>query len=179
MKFTVAWAGVLTENNLLKTIVAVLTIICLVFSVALARLSVREPILIERECTSRYVSPADLKHTNKEIESFIRSGISMRFDSNAADFKELLSDDETAFRIKEQEELKKKSLIQRVLVNSIKQEANDYVVDADRLLSTGKVRSALQFIIRVELASVARTVSNPYGLIIRRVSQVVEQGENK
>lgn len=179
MKFSVAWASVLSENNLLKTTVAILSVVSVVFSVALARLAVRQPLLLERECGTRYVAPVDQKHTTREIESFIRAVVPLRFDTEAADFKSLLSDDETGFRIKEQDELKKKSITQRVLVNSIKADGDSYVVDTDRVLSAGKIRSALSLIVKVQLASVGRSVSNPYGLILRRISQVTQQGESK
>lgn len=179
MKFNVAWASVLSENNLLKTTVAILGVVSVVFSVALARLAVRQPLLLERECGTRYISPVDQKHTSREIDSFIKTAVPLRFDTEAADFRSLLSDDEAGFRIKEQDELKKKSISQRVLVNSIKADGDFYVVDTDRVLSSGKVRSALPLIVKVQLASVGRSVSNPFGLILKRVSQVSQQGEVK
>lgn len=179
MKFSIAWANVINENNLLKFVVVLLLASSVVFSVALVRLSVRQPILIERGCESRFLTTADSNHTNKELEMFMREVIPMRFDSNAADFRSLLSNEEIAYRIKEQEDLKKKSLLQKIVVNSIKQEGNGYIADTDRILSAGKLRSATQFPLRLEIASVPRTVSNPYGLILIRVSQFTEPGGAK
>ncbi len=179
MKFSTAWANILTENHLLKATVALLGLVTIIFSVGLARLAVRQPLLLERECGTRYVSPVDLKHSNREIDYFIKTALPMRFDTDAVDYKSVLSDDEVGFRVREQDELKKKQIIQRVLINSIKADGDSYVVDTDRILSTGKIRSALQLVVRVQLASVSRTQTNPYGLIMKRASQVVQTGDSK
>ena len=77
--------------------------------------------------------------------------------------------------MKEQDELSKKGVVQRVFVNNIKIDASNAVIDADRVLSVGKVRSALVFPLKVVIGSTSRTESNPYGLILRKVSQVQDE----
>jgi len=171
MKFHVAWASVLTENQILKGALLVLALLSAILSVSLARASVKRPVLIERDCGSRYLTPVDDKHTASEIEEFLKEGLRMRFDSNAVDYQALLSSKETKFREKEQEELKKKGLSQRILINEIRTEEKLYDVELDRVISSGKVRTTLPLTVKAEISSVSRTVSNPYGLVLRRVSQ--------
>lgn len=179
MKFTNAWANVISQNITLRLVVGVLTLCSLFFCIALARLSVREPLVIERGCFSNVAAPSSGKHTDLEIENFLREAVPMRFDSKAADFRAFLSDDELVFRIKEQEELSKKGMTQKVIVNGTKIEKDTFTIDADRLFSIGKVRSALPFPLAVDLRSVNRTASNPYGLILKRVMPITDKEEAK
>lgn len=179
MKFTVAWANVISQNITLRAVVGILTLCSIFFSIALARMAVREPLIIERECFSKTATPVSSKHTDKELETFIRVAIPLRFDSKASDYRGYLSDDELTFRIKEQDDLTKKGMSQRVVVNAVKVEKDTFTIDADRIFSVGKVRSALSFPLVVELLSTGRTGSNPYGLILRRVKQVTEKEEAK
>jgi hypothetical protein len=77
--------------------------------------------------------------------------------------------------MKEQSELKNKSIDQRVIVRSIKFENDKYVVEADRLISIGKVRTAVPLDLNVNISSKVRSVSNPYGLILTFVDQIKEE----
>lgn len=172
MKYTVAWANALSQNAILKMTVGVLLVSTLIFSLTTVKLAVKEPFIIERECYSKILSTADSKHSPSEMERFVKAAIPKRFDSDGVDFRSVLSDDEVQFRLKEQEDLSKKAITQRVVVTSIKMEGASATVEADRILSAGKIRSALFFPLKVTLATTARTPSNPYGLILKKVSQV-------
>ena len=77
--------------------------------------------------------------------------------------------------MKEQSELKNKSFDQRVIVRSIKFDQDKYFVEADRLISIGKVRTAVPFDLTVNISSKVRSVSNPYGLILTMVDQVKDE----
>lgn len=176
MKFHVAWARVLTENQILKAVLLMLALLTSILSLSLARASLKKPVLIERGCGSRYLTPIDDKHTPQEIEAFIREAVRVRFDSDAIDFEPLLSSKEIKFREKEQRELKKKSLTQKVLINSVHTENKLYDIELDRVISSGAMRTALPLKVTLEIASKARTVSNPYGLVLRRVISTTEKG---
>ena len=45
-------------------------------------------------------------------------------------------------------------------------------VDADRLISVGEIRSTLKFPLKVQLARVARSEGNPYGLQLSAVEEI-------
>src|SRR4051794_36631107 len=121
MKFSVAWTNILSQNITLRVVVLALALFCGVLSVCTVRLALREPLLIERDCSAtRALKTVDTKHSAQEIDQFIRFALPKRFDTAAQDFKLFLSDEEAAYRAKEQDELAKKGMEQRVLVNSIK-----------------------------------------------------------
>lgn len=178
MKYTVAWANALSQNSILKATVGVLLVSTFIFCLTTVKLAVKGPFIIERECYSRTLTTADSKHSQTEMEQFIKVALPKRFDSDGADFRSVLSEDEIQFRAKEQEDLSKKGVSQRVNITSVKMEGSSATVEADRVLSAGKIRSALFFPLKVTLATTSRTPSNPYGLILKRVSQVqVEDGK--
>jgi hypothetical protein len=106
-----------------------------------------------------------------EIEGFVRMALSKRFDSDAMDFQLVLSTEESSFRVKEQSELAKRSITQRVIVNGLKVNGSNVSVDADRLFAVGKIKSVLPFPIVVNLSTTDRTPGNPYGLLLKGVSQ--------
>ncbi|MBI4403625.1 MAG: hypothetical protein HY537_05665 [Deltaproteobacteria bacterium] len=175
MKFTSAFANVLSQNMTLRAAVALLSLCSLFFCISTIRLAVRDPIVIERTCYSKALEPVDPKHTSTEIEAFIRGSVPSRFDSNS-NAAQFLSTDELMFRNKEQDELLKKEMTQKVVVNSIKLDGARFIVDTDRIISIGKVRTALAFPLIVELSSTTRSEINPYGLVLKRVSQFSEEG---
>lgn len=172
MKFTTAWANILTQNLTLRFSIVVLGLCTCLFCISIIRLAGRNPIVVERACFSKTLTEVDPKRTEHEVAAFIEEAISARFDSNSAVGKSLVSDAEMAFRKREQDDLSKRGMTQRVFVTSpVKVDGDRFLVDADRIISAGKIRSAISFPIYVELSSVARTDSNPYGLLLKRVSQ--------
>lgn len=176
MKYTVAWAQVLTQNNILKGTVIALSLAVFFFTFTTLKLALRAPFIIDRECYSKAATPADSKHTATEMEQFIRISLERRFNTDAQDFRSYVAEEEVQYRFKEQDDLAKKGITQRIAVNSIKLENNSATVDSDRILGVGKVRTVLYFPLKVTLASTGRTPSNPYGLVLRKVSQVQEGG---
>lgn len=178
MRFTVAWANVLSQNITLRTAVVALSTCTLVFGICAVRLALKDPLLIERGCASKVLSTAEAQHTDQEIMSFLQVAIPARYDSLVLEYKPFLSDRELTSRLNEQEEYRKKGMSQRVLVNTAKGEAGVFVVDADRMISIGKVRSALPFPLKAEIRSVSRSPGNPYGLVLHRIVPD-ESGEAK
>jgi len=179
MKFTVAWANTLSQNMTLRLAVIALSLCSLFFSVVAAKLALKKPLLIERGCYSSVPSLADTKHTQTEIDAFIRVAVAKRFDSGATQVSFFISEEEENFWKKEQEDLSKKEMSQKVIVNTVKVDGPHFLVDADRLISVGKIRSALPFLLKTELSSIPRSEGNPYGLILNRVSQIEEGGSPK
>ena len=112
------------------------------------------------------------EHTKEEIESFIKEALSQRFDSTVQPVDGLLSPDELKLRLQEQKDFVTRNMKQRLVVNSVTQTGDDFLVDADRVISANDVRSAFKFPLLVKLESKARSYSNPYGLIIVSSSQV-------
>jgi hypothetical protein len=174
MKFTEVWANTLYANSILKISTAVLGLVVLILTFALIRLGLRDPIIVERACFSSVIGSVKIPHTQAEIESLAKLALEHRFNSDAVDNASFISTSELLNRNKEQEELKSKTITQKILINGLKVEGTKVVVDADRLLASGKIKSVVSFPLQVELIENNRTPSNPYGLLLAKVNQIKE-----
>ena len=172
MKFTAVWAETAAKNVTLKVVIALLSLLTGSLGITTAKLSLRDPLIIERTCFPKALTPASTARTVDEIEAFIKAVIHQRFDSGAAVIPGYLSVDEEVFRRQEQDALKTSNMTQVVIVNSIKIDKESVTVDADRLISVGQVRSAFAFPLVATLSSTPRTEGNPYGLVVIKVSPV-------
>ena len=170
MRFTVAWANVVSENLALKISLVCLTASLIAVSGLAIKLATRKPLVIERACYSRMVLTVNGERTPGEVEIFVREALALRFDTAAQMTPGIFSMDEEAFRVQEQQELKKRDLSQRIIINHITIEGEKVTVDADRLFSIGAVRSVLPLPLLLTLGTVARTEWNPYGLTVIEVS---------
>jgi hypothetical protein len=177
MKFTVAWSKVVNENATLKGAILSLSCISVFFGFASLKLALKEPIVVERGCYSKVLSKADSKRSNLEIEAFLKEALSQRFDSNVQPRDGYVSDDELGLRTKEQKEFQSRKILQKVILNTIDVEGSSAVVDLDRVISVGDIRSAFKFPIKVSFESIARSEGNPYGLVVSEI-KVLEK-ENK
>ncbi len=179
MKFTAFWNEVLSQNSALKWGIVSVSSIALGLGFSLVSLALREPLVIERGCVTEVVKPAASQATPDEIGRFARLAIPKRFDSDATDSQLYLTPEETATRVKELDELGRKGMAQRVLVGSVKVEGGKVRVEADRLLSFGKLRTVLAMRLQLSLKTVDRTPGNPFGLILADVAVVANEEENK
>ncbi len=175
MKFTQAWSEVLNQNTTLKVGLVVSTVCTLILCVTVVRLAIREPLIVERECVSRTLLPVQTKQTASEIEAFLFQNLSKRFDSDAVDPRNFLGDDEFGYRLKEQEDLSRKGMKQKVFPTTVTVSEKGAVVEADRILSVGGIRSDVPFTLGIQLSSTSRTPGNPYGLLMEKVSQVTKE----
>jgi hypothetical protein len=179
MRFTTAWADVLKENLNLRVGVLVLAFTTAALGVTTVRLSLRTPLLVERGCQTGTLSPSDANRNEAEIAAFVKSALASRFDTDAADARTFLSDQEFHNRVAEQQELEKKSVRQRILVNSVKVQGESINIDSDRIISVGQIRSALPFPIKATIAFEARSETNPYGLLLMNVVPIRQKGDER
>jgi hypothetical protein len=178
MKFTAAWANLAKENRILKISALTTSLGCVGLAIALVTLIMKPPLVIERECSAVVAKlvPSD-QHSDVEIRTFLALALSERFDTEDVREFTLLSEPERLRRQKEQEELKLRGLIQKVVPRlgavqiATGKDSNglSFIVNADRILAVGTIRSAFLFPLKVQLISVDRTSSNPAGLLIQSV----------
>ena len=178
MKFTAAWSEVLNQNNSLKLTLAASLTCTFLLCVTTVRLALRDPLVVERECYSKPLLPVKTKQTLSEIENFVWSAIGKRFDSDAVESRAFLGEEEYAYRLKEQEELSRKGMKQKVFPSTVKVTDKQITVEADRILAVGNIRSNVPFSLVVQVAATSRTPGNPYGLVFQKVSQANKE-ENK
>jgi hypothetical protein len=171
MRFNIAWAAVAAQNVTLKVGVVALSLVSIALAITTARLSFREPILIERGCMTRVLDPGSTAHSNAEIETFTREAVRQRFNSDATPIPDYIAADELVARARELKELGTRSMTQFVAVRGLKVNGNTVTIDADRLISIAQIRSAFLFPLTVTVATTARTENNPFGLQLVKVEQ--------
>lgn len=179
MKYTEAWASVVSQNLNLKVVTAFLTVISIILGMINLRLSFKDAIVIERGCSSRSIQPVKDEHSKTEIEFFVKEALAQRFDSSVTPTDGLLSIDELKLREQEQKDFSSRSIKQKIVINSVTEMPDGFKIDSDRVISVGEVRSAFKFPLLVKLESKARTQSNPYGLLITSTKQFEEKQGSK
>ena len=171
MKFSIAWAATAAQNVTLKAGIAALGTATVALALTSAKLALKPPLVIDRECrsVSAKLAPAT-DHTTHEIEVFVRDALAARFNSDAVPMPGYLSPDEEASRAVEQKELSSRNMTQKVIMNGVKVTGDAVTIDADRLISVATIRSALPFQLTATLVSITRTDSNPYGLTLSKIA---------
>ncbi len=178
MRFTVAWANVLVQNISLKFVALLLTIVSVSLTIAAVRMAFRDPLIIERGCATTAIDTTSNARSTSEIEVFLKEALAMRFNTGVSINMNFFSSEEVSAINAEQKELAQRSMSQKVIVNSIKVDGAKALIDCDRLVSVGTVRSVLPFTLNVNLSTDSRSKANPYGLIISHVA-VNKTGDHK
>ena len=164
------------EKELLKITNLTLTGIVIALSGTLVNTSTRDPILVDRSSHKTVVIEKITTDEEKlsEVENFLREALSLRFDSKSKSNNELLSKElERAHEI-EEGELKTKQVAQSIVLNGVQKTKDGFVVDADRVVSISKLRSAFSFPLKVQILRVDRSEQNPYGLVLVRIEKLKE-----
>lgn len=169
MKFTAAWNQVLSQNLMLKIALGTMLGVTTILAVTTAKVAAKPPLIVERACTSKVMTPASAKHTKAELTAFLKDAIPERFNSEKM-LNRYVSSKEWAFRLQEQKDLTTRQLRQTVLVSEVKISDKMITVAADRLIAVGEVRAAFNFPLQVETQATERSEINPYGLILTKVT---------
>ncbi len=179
MKYTEAWSSVVSQNLSLKFFSIILGFICIILGMMNLRMSFKDALIVERGCSSKVIQPMKDQHSKSEIDNFLREALSQRFDSQVYPTDGLLSPDETRFREQEQKEFLSRGMNQKVIVNAVNESKEGFQVEADRIISVGDVRSAFKHTLIVKLESKARSLSNPYGLLLVSTKQSDDKNSSK
>jgi hypothetical protein len=171
MRLNTAWAQTAIQNITLKWATASLSFGCLFLTIGILRLSLRDPVIVERACYSQVISSLNNQEASiDEMKAFLLEVLSYRFDSDPSVRIKDLSMEEQNNRNKEQELLKQKQMSQKILINKIEIQNQNITIDADRIISIGKAKTILPFPLKVEVQKTQRSEANPYGLILTNVS---------
>lgn len=180
MRFIHAWAAIASQNISLKVAVAALSFGVLALSFVSTKLALKQPLVFERACYTRALNPSPtVRHSATEVEAFVKEALGQRFNSDVTVIPGFISQDEERFKFQEQQELKKREMSQKIVVNAVKLDGSTAFVDTDRVISVGKIRSALAFPLTLTLTSGTRTDSNPYGLVVTKISAPSQLAEEK
>ena len=72
MRFSMAWADVAKQNNVLRFAVIGVTFVCVVILMIALKFAFKEPLVIERGCFSTVALTQSQAQTPQEIESFLK-----------------------------------------------------------------------------------------------------------
>ena len=169
MKFTEAWSKIVSENSILKFTIVCLSTLTLFLGISSMKLALKDPIVVERSCFAKAANLGDGKRSSQEIESFLKEALSQRFDTALQSSLGYVSSDELTLRDKEQKDLQSRKLVQKVILNGVQIGEKGILVDLDRLISVGDIRSAFKFPVAVKIETISRSDVNPYGLILTEV----------
>lgn len=177
MRFTLAWAEVLSQNMLLKWLLLFLSILCIVLGTGLIFLAEKDPLIIERACFSGVMSTRDVAQTNSEVKAFVTEALSQRFDSAMDTQSSFLSAEERVKAQKDRDDFSAKKIKQRLLINQIDIKEDKITVDADRIVAVDEIRTAFRFPLEIKIATTLRSERNPYGLMLVSALPIQPQGK--
>jgi hypothetical protein len=173
MRFTTAWAKVAAQNVSLKVATILLALVTVCQLGVIASIASKDALVVERGCFSKTTGAKASDPTQDEIRAFLNEALPLRFDSSAYIKNGFLSIEELTAQ--EQAALKERQMLQKILVGDVQFANKEILVSTDRLISIGKVKSALPLALKVTIQQTNRTESNPYGLILTSVNEFKEQ----
>lgn len=179
VKYTEAWAKIAKDNVNLKVALSLLTVCTVALCYVTVHLSVKDPLILERSCYTRPLETSSNERSANEVKAFVKIALEQRFNHQSFSSKDFLSVTERRLKESEKEAFLSKNIHQRIIVNNVDIKDKEILVDADRILSVGEVRSALAFPLIAHLETQSRSLSNPYGLILIRTEEVKAKKEAK
>lgn len=178
MNYYKSWSKTISENHFLKLLVAGLTLSGIVLCIGVLNVMTKDPLLIERACYANTLVPVgDQERSELEIQSFLKKAVYQRFDSEN-ESEHWLSEAEKQAKKFDLQELTEKGLTQKILVKDVVVKDGFAVVTADRILSSKKMKAALDLEAKTYFTISQRTASNPTGLILSK-TEPIEKKESK
>lgn len=170
MKFNIAWANIANENVSLKYALIFTLGFGVFLGVGFLRLALKDPIVIERSCSTQMMKAVNSKPTVEEMKIFSREALMQRFSSEISANKEFLSPIELAAKKNEEGSLQKKKVSQNVIVRSVVNVKEKIYAEVDRVFMMGDSRPAYSTKLLLDIQATARTEANPYGLILNKIT---------
>lgn len=156
-----------SENNFLKRLITLLFIAVPLSLLALAMVIARPPMIVERTTHGlEIVKGMEFSPSEDDIKIAIALMIKARFGTDAVAPEIFLNRTQLALRDAEQKDLKSRNLFQSVIVRGIVLTKDQAVVELDRVISVGEIRSALKAKVKVSFEETTPNELNPYGLLL-------------
>jgi hypothetical protein len=155
------------ESGYLKSITKILLLLDGVLIAILFNLYDKPPVIVERSSHGlEIVRQTEFALTEPDTKSAIALMLKARFDTEAVSPEIFLNQKQLVLRASEQKELKSRNLHQSVVVRAVTIKKDEAIVDVDRILSVGDVRSALKTKLKVTFEEAQPNELNPYGLLL-------------
>ena len=180
MKFSSAVDSLTKENLFLRAAVKILGFVVLFLTMAVLFLHDKRPVVVERSSRGlEIVQMTKLARSEGDIQQAIRLMLISRFDSGARGAEVFLSKRQMEFREAEQKEMKSRGISQGVIFRNAKITKDEAIVEFDRVLSVGEIRSALKTVVKIAFEETEPNDLNPYGLRLALASPLEERKEDK
>jgi len=175
MKFSSTVDSLSKENEFLRLIVKLLILAVIALTLQALSLFNREPLVVERSSRGlEIVRATPLVRNDKDVELAVQQMLRARFNTNAIAPEMFLSARQLELRTAEQRELKSRGITQDSVFRKLTVTKQNAVIEFDRVLAVGDVRSALKTLIIVGFEEVEPTELNPYGLRLSDANPTVE-----
>jgi hypothetical protein len=179
MKLSTAFDGMARENYFLKLVVKCLLVVTVALLGIVYNLYDRIPLIVERGSRGlEIVNATEFSRKDPDLKRAITLMLHARLDSGAVSPELFLNQKQLALRDAEQKDIKARGMSQDAFVRGITFERDQAIVDIDRLIAIGEVRSALRARIKVTFEETSPNELNPYGLLLS-LADPVETKETK
>jgi hypothetical protein len=181
MRFTEVWGETLKQNKFLKIISILLVLTSVTTGVAAFKLSDRNPLIIERGCYEKLVTPKSTEMTPQDLQEFLIQAMAFRFDSESNPIHEFFSDEEFQSVKLEREEFSRKGMSQMILIHpeTIVSQGNKVRFNTERIIMIGTVRSTVPVSLEAAITVVPRSQANPYGIRIEKLQDTTAEMVNE
>lgn len=165
MRLANMFDGMTKENQFLRTLTKILCAAVGILAVCVFALFDRPPIIVERSSHGfEIVRPTIFMRNMDDLKIAAALLVKERFSTDAISPELFLNQQQLLLRDTEQKDMKARGLSQGVIVRSVELRNDSAIVDFDRVISIGEVRSALKARVKVAFEEVSPNELNPYGL---------------
>jgi hypothetical protein len=179
MRFSSAVDSLTKENKFLRLALKLSMIAVLALALTVVFLYDRAPVMVERSTHGLEIVRAEpMVRTQADIQQALRLMIRARFDTDALNSELFISKRQYELRVAEQTEMKSRGLVQATVFRSATVNKSEALVEFDRVIAIGDVRSALKTTVRVAFEETEPNELNPYGLRLG-LANPVERKEGK
>ena len=176
MKLSSAFDSMMSENRFLKFLSKVQLLTTIFIVGLLYSFYDRPPVLVERSGHGlEIVQPAEFERTPTELKTAIGLMMRARFSSKTFSPELFINPKQVALRETEQKDMLARGMDQVIVVRDVKLEKDQAVVDFDRVISIGEIRSALKTKVRVTFEEVMPNDLNPYGLLLSLADPIIDK----
>ena len=167
MKFSLSIDALSRENNFLKLVVKLLFAMVFILIMQIIFLYNRDPLLIQSSTRGlELIQPVSFVKSNLDIKSATELMLKARFNTETLSANLFLSDRQKVLRESEQKELKNRNMAQTIVVRNINLSKDQGVVDLDRVIAIGDLRTAIKTKLKIAFEETEANELNPYGLVL-------------
>jgi len=173
MRLANVFDGMTKENQFLRSLTKILCAAVGLLAVCVVTLFDRPPIIVERSSHGfEIVRPTVFMRNLDDLKIAVTLMVKERFSTDAISPELFLNQQQLLLRDTEQKDMKARGLSQGVIVRNVELGQDSAIVDFDRVISIGEVRSALKARVKVAFEEVTPNELNPYGLLLSRAEPI-------